>query len=79
MNAVRKKPANSVFQDEEKSKILQKLLQSKDPEDIQAANWLIKSMVKEVIVMFCDDYFFTSVCWFRMINAQSLKANVCRS
>ncbi|XP_063921766.1 ADP-ribosylation factor-binding protein GGA3-like [Zophobas morio] len=47
VNAVRKKPANSVFQDEEKSKILQKLLQSKDPEDIQAANWLIKSMVKE--------------------------------
>nr|XP_008197575.1 PREDICTED: ADP-ribosylation factor-binding protein GGA3 isoform X2 [Tribolium castaneum] len=46
-NIPRKKAANSVFQDEEKSKILQKLLQSKDPEDIQAANWLIKSMVKE--------------------------------
>jgi ADP-ribosylation factor-binding protein GGA len=46
-NIARKKVANSVFQDEEKSKILQKLLQSKDPEDIQAANWLIKSMVKE--------------------------------
>ncbi|XP_072378168.1 ADP-ribosylation factor-binding protein GGA1 isoform X2 [Diabrotica undecimpunctata] len=43
----KRKVANSVFQDEEKSKILQKLLQSKDPEDIQAANWLIKSMVKE--------------------------------
>ncbi|VEN48687.1 unnamed protein product [Callosobruchus maculatus] len=38
---------SSIFHDEEKSKILQKLLQSKDPEDIQAANWLIKSMVKE--------------------------------
>ncbi|KAF7274538.1 hypothetical protein GWI33_012808 [Rhynchophorus ferrugineus] len=38
---------NSVFHDEEKSNILKKLLQSKDPEDIQAANWLIKSMVKE--------------------------------
>jgi ADP-ribosylation factor-binding protein GGA len=50
-NIARKKVANSVFQDEEKSKILQKLLQSKDPEDIQAANWLIKSMVKEVAVM----------------------------
>jgi ADP-ribosylation factor-binding protein GGA len=49
-NIARKKVANSVFQDEEKSKILQKLLQSKDPEDIQAANWLIKSMVKEVAV-----------------------------
>ncbi|XP_030755451.1 ADP-ribosylation factor-binding protein GGA1 isoform X2 [Sitophilus oryzae] len=43
----RKKIGNSVFQDEEKSNILRKLLQSKDPEDIQAANWLIKSMVKE--------------------------------
>nr|CAH7739522.1 unnamed protein product [Callosobruchus chinensis] len=38
---------SSIFHDEEKSKILQKLLQSKDPEDVQAANWLIKSMVKE--------------------------------
>nr|CAI5845582.1 unnamed protein product [Callosobruchus analis] len=38
---------SSIFHDEEKSKILQKLLQSKDPEDIQAANWLIRSMVKE--------------------------------
>ncbi|XP_050310403.1 ADP-ribosylation factor-binding protein GGA3 [Anthonomus grandis grandis] len=43
----KKKASNSVFQDEEKSNILKKLLQSKDPEDIQAANWLIKSMVKE--------------------------------
>ncbi|CAH2013008.1 unnamed protein product [Acanthoscelides obtectus] len=46
----KKKPTgfdSSVFHDEGKSKILQKLLQSKDPEDIQAANWLIKSMVKE--------------------------------
>ncbi|KAJ8979998.1 hypothetical protein NQ317_016661 [Molorchus minor] len=43
----KKKLTNSIFQDEEKSKLLQKLLQSKDPEDIQAANWLIKSMVKE--------------------------------
>ncbi|CAG9760060.1 unnamed protein product [Ceutorhynchus assimilis] len=43
----KKRVANSIFQDEEKSNILRKLLQSKDPEDIQAANWLIKSMVKE--------------------------------
>lgn len=49
-NLPRKKVVNSVFQDEEKSKILQKLIQSKDPEDIQAANWLIKSMVKEVFM-----------------------------
>ncbi|KAK9892889.1 hypothetical protein WA026_022570 [Henosepilachna vigintioctopunctata] len=46
-NNIPKKKSNSIFQDEEKSKVLQKLLQSKDPEDIQAANWLIKSMVKE--------------------------------
>lgn len=48
VNVPKRKLTSSVFQDEEKSKILQKLLQSKDPEDIQAANWLIKSMVKEV-------------------------------
>nr|XP_023029150.1 ADP-ribosylation factor-binding protein GGA3 [Leptinotarsa decemlineata] len=47
LNVAKRKPTSSVFQDEEKSKILQKLLQSKDPEDVQAANWLIKSMVKE--------------------------------
>ncbi|XP_066253218.1 ADP-ribosylation factor-binding protein GGA1 isoform X2 [Euwallacea similis] len=43
----KKRIGNSIFHDEEKSNILRKLLQSKDPEDIQAANWLIKSMVKE--------------------------------
>lgn len=42
-----RKQANSIFQDEEKSKLLQYLLQSKNPEDLQAANRLIKSMVKE--------------------------------
>ncbi|XP_018575914.1 ADP-ribosylation factor-binding protein GGA1 [Anoplophora glabripennis] len=47
VNVPKRKLTSSVFQDEEKSKILQKLLQSKDPEDVQAANWLIKSMVKE--------------------------------
>ncbi|KAJ8945145.1 hypothetical protein NQ318_001610, partial [Aromia moschata] len=47
VNGPKKKSTSSIFYDEEKSKILQKLLQSKDPEDIQAANWLIKSMVKE--------------------------------
>ncbi|XP_022915925.1 ADP-ribosylation factor-binding protein GGA1 isoform X2 [Onthophagus taurus] len=41
------KPKNSIFCDEEKSKLLQKLLQSKNPEDLQAANRLIKCMVKE--------------------------------
>lgn len=39
---------NTLFQDEEKSKLLKKLLQSKNPEDLQAANRLIKTMVKEV-------------------------------
>ncbi|XP_064478094.1 ADP-ribosylation factor-binding protein GGA1-like [Ornithodoros turicata] len=38
---------STVFEDEEKSQMLQKLLQSKNPEDLQAANRLIKSMVKE--------------------------------
>ncbi|CAG9819075.1 unnamed protein product [Phaedon cochleariae] len=47
VNIAKRKSTNSLFQDEEKARILQKLLQSKDPEDIQAANWLIKSMVKE--------------------------------
>ncbi|KAK9504047.1 hypothetical protein O3M35_010484 [Rhynocoris fuscipes] len=37
----------SILQDEEKSQLLQKLLQSKNPQDLQAANRLIKSMVKE--------------------------------
>ncbi|KOB71966.1 putative ADP-ribosylation factor-binding protein GGA1 [Operophtera brumata] len=38
---------NAIFEDEEKSKLLQKLLQSKKPEDIQHANRLIKTMVRE--------------------------------
>lgn len=44
---LQKKDTNSIFHDEEKSKLLQYLLQSKNPEDLQAANRLIKSMVKE--------------------------------
>ncbi|KAM7295964.1 ADP-ribosylation factor-binding protein GGA2 [Ixodes scapularis] len=38
---------SAVFEDEEKSQMLQKLLQSKNPEDLQAANKLIRNMVKE--------------------------------
>ncbi|XP_049873158.1 ADP-ribosylation factor-binding protein GGA3 isoform X2 [Pectinophora gossypiella] len=38
---------SAIFEDEEKSKLLQKLLQSKKPEDLQHANRLIKTMVKE--------------------------------
>ncbi|KAJ0176499.1 hypothetical protein K1T71_007678 [Dendrolimus kikuchii] len=43
----RSRAKNAIFQDEEKSKMLQKLLQSKKPEDLQHANRLIKTMVKE--------------------------------
>lgn len=39
---------SAIFEDEEKSKLLQKLLQSKKPEDLQHANRLIKTMVREV-------------------------------
>lgn len=41
------KSKSQIFEDEEKSKLLQKLLQSKNPDDYQAANKLIKTMVKE--------------------------------
>lgn len=46
------KSKSQIFEDEEKSKLLQKLLQSKNPDDYQAANKLIKTMVKEVFVYF---------------------------
>lgn len=42
------RPKKSIFEDGEQSRILQKLLQSKNPDDLQAANRLIKAMVKEV-------------------------------
>ncbi|XP_066987016.1 ADP-ribosylation factor-binding protein GGA1 isoform X1 [Macrobrachium rosenbergii] len=38
---------NAVFEDEEKSLLLKKLLKSKNPDDLHKANALIKSMVKE--------------------------------
>lgn len=44
----RQRSKNAIFEDEEKSKLLQKLLQSKKPEDLQHANRLIKTMVREV-------------------------------
>ncbi|XP_049792651.1 ADP-ribosylation factor-binding protein GGA2 isoform X4 [Schistocerca nitens] len=37
----------SIFDDDEQSRLLQRLLQSKNPDDLQAANRLIKNMVKE--------------------------------
>ncbi|XP_072949412.1 ADP-ribosylation factor-binding protein GGA1 isoform X2 [Epargyreus clarus] len=43
----RPRAKSAVFEDEEKSKLLQKLLQSKKPEDLQHANKLIKTMVRE--------------------------------
>ncbi|KAL1451152.1 hypothetical protein WDU94_003440, partial [Cyamophila willieti] len=39
--------SSSILEDENQSKLLQKLLQSKKPEDLQAANKLIKNMVSE--------------------------------
>uniref|UniRef100_A0A6I8RJJ0 Golgi-associated, gamma adaptin ear containing, ARF binding protein 3 n=1 Tax=Xenopus tropicalis TaxID=8364 RepID=A0A6I8RJJ0_XENTR len=41
------RPKNPIFDDEERSKILARLLKSKNPDDLQEANKLIKSMVKE--------------------------------
>ncbi|CAG9561752.1 unnamed protein product [Danaus chrysippus] len=46
-NIPRLRAKNAIFEDEEKSKLLQKLLQSKKPEDLQHANRLIKTMVRE--------------------------------
>ncbi|KAK4289994.1 hypothetical protein Pmani_037080 [Petrolisthes manimaculis] len=43
----RQQRPNAVFEDEEKSRTLQKLLQSKNPHDLHKANALIKAMVKE--------------------------------
>ena len=41
-------PKSSIFDaDEEKSKLLTRLLKSNHPEDLQAANRLIKNLVKE--------------------------------
>lgn len=42
----------TIFEDDEKSKLLKKLLRSKNPDDLQAANKLIKTMVKEVCILF---------------------------
>ena len=38
---------NPVFEDEEKSKQLARLLKSKNPQDLELANRLIKNMVKQ--------------------------------
>ncbi|XP_046894745.1 ADP-ribosylation factor-binding protein GGA1-like isoform X4 [Hypomesus transpacificus] len=41
------RPKSAVFEDEEKSKVLSRLLNSTHPEDLKAANKLIKEMVQE--------------------------------
>uniref|UniRef100_A0A8D3BP40 ADP-ribosylation factor-binding protein GGA1-like n=1 Tax=Scophthalmus maximus TaxID=52904 RepID=A0A8D3BP40_SCOMX len=41
------RPKNAIFEDEEKSKTLSRLLNSSHPEDLKAANNLIKEMVQE--------------------------------
>ncbi|KAM9394101.1 LOW QUALITY PROTEIN: ADP-ribosylation factor-binding protein GGA1-like [Pholidichthys leucotaenia] len=41
------RPKNAIFEDEEKSKMLSRLLNSSQPEDLKAANKLIKEMVQE--------------------------------
>ncbi|XP_077979789.1 ADP-ribosylation factor-binding protein GGA1-like [Glandiceps talaboti] len=41
------RPKNTLFEDDDKAKLLDRLLKSKNPEDLQAANRLIKNMVKE--------------------------------
>lgn len=54
ITALKSRSKDPIFEDEERSKLLQKLLQSKNPDDLQAANRLIKSMVREVsIVYYC--------------------------
>ncbi|XP_045483996.1 ADP-ribosylation factor-binding protein GGA3 [Pieris rapae] len=47
VSTARPRIKSAIFEDDEKSKLLQKLLQSKKPEDLQHANRLIKTMVKE--------------------------------
>ena len=42
---------NPIFEDEEKSKQLTRLLKSKNPQDLELANRLIKNMVKQVGVL----------------------------
>ncbi|XP_045447932.1 ADP-ribosylation factor-binding protein GGA3 [Melitaea cinxia] len=46
-STIRARTKSEIFEDEEKSKLLQKLLQSKKPKDLRHANRLIKSMVEE--------------------------------
>ncbi len=42
---------NPIFEDDEKSKQLARLLKSKNPADLEMANKIIKNMVKQVIII----------------------------
>ncbi|XP_067931862.1 ADP-ribosylation factor-binding protein GGA1-like [Watersipora subatra] len=46
-NSTDDQTSQSIFDDEDKSKLLARLLRSKHPDDLQAANRLIKNMVKQ--------------------------------
>ena len=48
--SVAPRPKNPIFEDEEKSKQLTRLLKSKNPQDLELANRIIKNMVKQVLV-----------------------------
>uniref|UniRef100_A0A8C5N816 ADP-ribosylation factor-binding protein GGA1-like n=1 Tax=Gouania willdenowi TaxID=441366 RepID=A0A8C5N816_GOUWI len=50
------RPKNAIFEDEEKSKMLSRLLNSSHPEDLKAANKLIKEMVQEVNITLSTQY-----------------------
>ncbi|XP_060890217.1 ADP-ribosylation factor-binding protein GGA1-like isoform X2 [Labrus mixtus] len=47
LNLPPSRPKNAIFEDEEKSKTLSRLLNSSHPDDLKAANKLIKEMVQE--------------------------------
>lgn len=49
---IQPKNTNYINEDVGKTKLLQKLLQSKNPEDLVFANKLIKTMVREVSTLF---------------------------
>jgi len=54
-----------IFEDEQKAKELARLLKSKNPQDLEMANKLIKNMVKQVIriIRFMSEKIFLSKCF----------------
>jgi ADP-ribosylation factor-binding protein GGA len=63
------RPKNPVFDDENKSKELARLLKSKNPQDLELANKLIKNMVKQ------DEMKFEKQC-NRMSELEQIKNNI---